>query len=92
MPLGVRFRTRFAVCCDLKRLVDHGLDDMVVEAYRFPPGAKPTPDFIAAVVLEGSAEVNGERLGKWDLFHPAGEGGGTVTFPEGGMIVAASIR
>jgi predicted ABC-type sugar transport system permease subunit len=52
---------------------------MVVEAYRFPAGAKLKPDFIAAVVLEGTPEVNGE-------------GAGTVTFPDGGMIVAASIR
>jgi hypothetical protein len=65
---------------------------MVVEAYRFPAGAKLKPDFIAAVVLEGTPEVNGERLGRWDLFHPVGEGAGTVTFPDGGMIVAASIR
>lgn len=72
MSLGSASEPGFAVCCDLKRLVDHGLDDMVVEAYRFPPGAKLTPDFIAAVVLEGSAEVNGERLGKWTFSIPPG--------------------
>jgi hypothetical protein len=77
---------------EVKRLVEEGLDGMVVEAHRFPAGARLTPDFIAAVVLEGAPEVNGERLGKWDLFHPVGDGGGTVTFPEGGMIVAAAIR
>jgi hypothetical protein len=77
---------------EVKLLVDSGLDDMVVEAWRFPPGAKLAPGFIAAVVLEGSPEVNGECLGKWDLVHPVGKGGGTVAFPEGGMIVAASMR
>jgi hypothetical protein len=77
---------------EVKVLIDHGLEDMLIEAYRYPPGAKVTPTFLAAVVMEGAPEVNGERLGKWDLFHPVGETPGTATFPDGGMILTVSMR
>lgn len=78
---------------EVKTLIDHGLETMLIEACRFKPGAEHAPGFIAALVFEGSPRVNGETLEAWDLIHPDGDGdAGTVSFPEGGTLLAVSVR
>ena len=78
---------------EVKVLVDHGLDRMLIEAYRFPAGASVKPRFLAALVVDGAPRVNGETLGKWDFVHRKIDGpSGSMDFPEGGMLLAVTMR
>ena len=78
---------------EVKVLVDHGLDRMLIEAYRFPAGASVTPGFLAALVVDGAPEVNGEALGKWDFVYRKIDGpSGRIDFPEGGTLLAITMR
>lgn len=78
---------------EVKTLVDRGLEKMLIEAYRFPAGATMAPSFLAALVVDGAPVVGSETLGAWDLFHSNGSGDpGTVSFPEGGTLLAVTMR
>jgi hypothetical protein len=90
---GIPWRPLASGDGEVKTLIDHGLETMLIEACRFKPGAEHAPGFIAALVFEGSPRVNGETLEAWDLIHPEGDGdAGTVSFPEGGTLLAVSVR
>jgi hypothetical protein len=66
---------------------------MLIEAYRFPPGAAYAPRFLATLVFEGALKIGDETLEAWDLIHPSGEGNpGTASFPDGGTVLAVSMR
>lgn len=77
---------------EVKTLIDHGLEDMRIEAYRFRPGAAHAPGFLAALVFEGSAMIGDEGLEAWDLMHPSDGDPGTVSFPDGGTLLAVTMR
>ena len=78
---------------EVKTLVDHGLETMLIEAYRFPSGAAITPTFLAAVVLDGAPRIGDDTLGTWDFFHRNGDANpGVVAFPDGGTLLAVTMR
>ena len=78
---------------EVKTLVDHGLDRMLVEAFRFAPGAVVRPTFLAALVVDGAPEIGGETLGTWDfVYGKEGEDPGTIAFPSGGTLLAITMR
>jgi len=54
---------------ETKTLVDRGVKNLLVEAMRFPAGSRHTPTFLAALVVEGNVEVDGEKLGTWDFVY-----------------------
>jgi hypothetical protein len=66
---------------------------MLIEAYRFPAGASIKPPFLAALVVEGEPQVNGETLGTWDFVHRKIDGpSGEIAFPKGGTLLAVTMR
>jgi len=78
---------------EVKTLVDRGVGRLLLEAYRFPPGAEFAPRFLAALVVDGTPEVGGEKLGAWDFVHRNGnDDPGTISFPGGGTLLAVTMR
>jgi anti-sigma factor ChrR (cupin superfamily) len=80
-----------------KTLVDDVAGRLQVQALRFAPGATVEahahPHLQAGLILEGSAEIEGERLGVWDLVYAArGESHGPMSFPEGALVLALNLR
>jgi hypothetical protein len=57
-----------------KTLVDHGCGRVLLEALRVDAGAQiDKPAMLAAIVVDGEAAIDNERLGPWDFFYvPAG--------------------
>jgi hypothetical protein len=79
---------------EVKTLVDRGLGKLLLQAVRFPAGARMTrPTMLAALVLEGEASIGDERLGPWDFFYAprAGEFA-PADFPRGATLLAVSMR
>lgn len=78
---------------EVKTLVDHGVGRLLLEAYRFQPGATCEPGFLAALVVDGAPVVNGETLGTWDFIYRDGTGeAGTITFADGGTLLGITMR
>ncbi len=78
----------------LKTLIDHGLGRLLLEVQRFAPGAKLVqPQITAALVVDGSASVAGERLGVWDFFYvTTGAEHDIIGFPDGGTLLSVTMR
>jgi hypothetical protein len=78
---------------EVKTLVDRGVGRLLLEAYRFPAGAVFAPPFLAALVVDGTPEIGGDRLGTWDFLYRNGGGDpGTIDFPNGGTLLAVTMR
>ena len=78
---------------EVKTLVDRGVGRLLLEAYRFSAGAVFAPGFLAALVVDGALEVGGESLATWDfVYRKNGEDPGTIAFPEGGTLLAVTMR
>lgn len=78
---------------EVKTLVDRGLGKMLIETYRFPAGAEIKPRFLAALVVDGAPKVGGETLGTWDfVYRDAEKVPGTIAFPNGGTLLAVTMR
>jgi hypothetical protein len=79
---------------EAKTLVDHGVGRLLLQALRFAPGAKLAhPPMLAALVVEGSAIIEDEKLGEWDFFYvPRGAEHGTISFADGATLLAVSMR
>lgn len=80
----------------VKTLLDSGAGRLLVQVLKFQPGASVPhhshPEVQAALVVEGSAEVEGERLGVWDLLYvPSGAPHGPISFPEGATLLAWTL-
>jgi hypothetical protein len=81
----------------VKTLVDHGSGRLLLQALRFLPGTRAAahayPQMHSALVVEGSADIDGETLGLWDFIHVAG---GVerrpISFPDGATLLAVSLR
>ena len=84
---------RSAEGVDVKTLVDRGAGRLLVEAMRFSPGTQHAPQFLGALLVEGSAVVGRETLGEWDFVY-AGEGKArsSLTFPRGATLLALTMR
>jgi hypothetical protein len=79
---------------EAKTLVDHGLGKLLVEVLRFAAGAKlHDPQITAGIVTVGSAKVEDEDLGIWDFVYvPKGGPHGSIDFPQGGEMLAVTMR
>ena len=79
---------------DRKTLVDRGCGTVLLEALRAPAGATfAEPRILAAIVVEGSAEIEDETLGPWDFFYASPrEKHASVTFPEGATLLTVTLR
>jgi hypothetical protein len=79
---------------EAKTLVDHGVGRLLLQALRLEPGATLTnPPMLAALVVEGGATIENERLGEWDFFYvPRGIEHTTIGFPDGATLLAVSLR
>jgi quercetin dioxygenase-like cupin family protein len=78
---------------EIKTLVDRGLGRLLLEAYRFAPGATFTPGFLAALVVNGAPQVGDQTLGTWDfVYRDEGAGADVMSFPNGGTLLAVTMR
>ena len=81
---------------EAKTLVDRGCGRLLVEVLRFAPGgtvaAKALAKMHSALVVEGSAEIDGVTLGVWDFMRVMDAGHGAVTFPQGATLLALTLR
>jgi hypothetical protein len=61
---------------------------------RFAPGAKlAQPKITAALVVDGSASVAGEKLGAWDFVYVnKDEAHDAIGFPEGATLLCVTMR
>ncbi len=79
-----------------KTLVDRGCGRLLVEALRFAPGGSVAANALAkmhsALVVTGSAEIDGVSLGVWDFMQVVDTGHGAVTFPQGATLLALTMR
>jgi quercetin dioxygenase-like cupin family protein len=78
----------------VKTLIDHGLGRLLMELFRFEAGATwPNPPVLAALVVEGEAVIDGEKLGVWDFSYlPAGAQRGAMKFPREALLLTATMR
>ena len=68
---------------EVKTLIDHGVGKLWVEAMRFAAGSRHEPKFLAALVVDGSVQVDGQTLGKWDLVYAdEGDARSTLAFDQ----------
>lgn len=79
-----------------KTLIDGVLGRLRVSALRFAPGGlvggHAHEAMQAAVVVEGSADLDGERLDVWDLMYAApGATHGPVAFPDGALLLVWTL-
>lgn len=77
-----------------KTLVDHGCGRLLLQALRVGKGGKiEKPSMLAAIIVDGCAEVEGEPLGAWDFFYATpGVGHSSVGFPTGATLLAVTMR
>lgn len=78
----------------VKTLVDHGLGKLLLQVLQFPARARMSrPAMLAALVVNGEANIDGERLGAWDFFYaPAGVEHAAVDFPNETTLLAVTLR
>jgi hypothetical protein len=78
---------------EVKTLVDRGVGKLLVAAMRFDAGASLEPTFLAALVVEGQASVNGETLGVWDfVYADEGERRATIRFTAPCTLLTLTMR
>jgi hypothetical protein len=78
---------------EIKTLVDRGVGRLLVQALRFGAGARLEPTFLAALVVEGSADVNGETLGTWAfVYADEGDARASMNFAQGATLLALTLR
>jgi hypothetical protein len=78
---------------EIKTLVDRGVGRLLVHAIRVKPGARIEPQFLAALVVEGSASVKGETLGVWDfVYADEDDERAAMNFPQGATLLALTMR
>lgn len=78
---------------EVKTLVDRGIATLLVEAMRFPAGARHTPSFLGALVVDGRVEVEGESLGEWDfVYADQGDDRAELSFAGDTTLLAMTLR
>ena len=78
---------------EVKTLVDRGVQTLLVEAMRFPAGARHTPAFLGALVVGGRVDAGGEELGVWDfVYADEGDGRSELCFAGDTTLLALTLR
>lgn len=77
-----------------KTLVDRGVGRLLLQALRLTPGVTLTqPTMLAALVVEGSATIDGETLGARDFFYvESGQKHAPIEFPHGATLLAVTLQ
>jgi hypothetical protein len=80
-----------------KTLVDHGAGRLLVQARRCAPDAAiaagACQNMQVLLLVEGSALIENETLGVWDLIRmPSGIEHGAVCFPDGATLLAVTLQ
>src|SRR5687767_3525387 len=77
-----------------KILVDRGCGKLLLEALKAPAHSTiREPRILAALVVDGGAQIEQERLGAWDFFYvTSNEKHVPVRFPEGATLLAVTLR
>lgn len=80
-----------------KILVDHGAGRLLLRAVKFAPGAvlaaHTHPYMQASLIVEGGAEIGGERFGVWDYFYQRkGVTHGPIGFAQGATLLSVAMR
>ena len=79
---------------ETKTLVDRGCGRVLLRALRATTDSRmDTPSFRAAIVVEGAAKVDDERLGAWDFFYadPRGDHA-PLTLAVGTTLLTVTLR
>jgi len=78
---------------EAKTMVDAEFVKLRVEALRAVAGAYLTqPGMLAALVVEGEAVIEDERLGAWDFFYvPKGIQHAPISFPRGATLLTVTL-
>ena len=78
---------------EAKTLVDAQFVNLRVEALRAAADARLTnPRMLAALIVEGEAIIEDERLGAWDFVYvPAGVDHAPVSFPHGATLLTVTL-
>jgi hypothetical protein len=78
----------------VKTLVDRGLGRLLLQALRFPAGASlERPAMLAALVVDGETEIDGEHLSTWDFFYAsAATDKAPVEFRSDTTLLAVTLR
>lgn len=78
---------------EVKTLVDHGVGQLWVEAMRFAPGSRHEPKFLAALVVDGGVEADGQTLGKWDfMYADEGDARSSLAFTQDATLLAFTMH
>jgi hypothetical protein len=79
---------------EVKTLIDHGLGRLLLELRRYAPDSTlGDPGITAALVVEGSAAVAGETLGKWDFMYVhQNVKHDPIAFPGGATLLCVTMR
>lgn len=79
---------------ETKTLVDHGCGRLLLQAMRIPAGAQiAKPGMLAALIVEGTATIEDERLGSWDFFYAEpGAEHAPVRFPAGATLLTVTLQ
>lgn len=77
-----------------KTLVDKGVGRLLLQAVRWAPGTKMLkPAMLAALVVDGTAVIDGETLGEWDFFYVCGDvEHGIIEFPRATTLLTVAMR
>jgi hypothetical protein len=77
-----------------KTLVDRGCGRLLLQALRIRPGGTiERPTMLAAIVVDGSAVIEDERLGAWDFFYADEDAEhAPVRFPTGATLLTVTMR
>ncbi len=81
----------------MKTLVDHGAGCLMLTAMRLSAGftvpVGSRPHMQAALIVEGSAVIDGETLNVWDfMYMAAGVPHGPIRFPHGATLLMVAMR
>jgi hypothetical protein len=77
-----------------KTLIDHGCGKLVLQALRAAAGARmERPGVLAAIVVDGEAVIEDERLGAWDFFYVSeADDHAAIAFPGGATLLTVTLR
>ena len=89
---GIAWENDAANGCEAKLLLDGGVGPLQLRVLRFRPGAETVCRFHAALVVEGGARIGDAEFGVWDFVRVHGAATECMRFPDGGVLLAASLR
>ncbi|HSQ04448.1 MAG TPA: cupin domain-containing protein [Burkholderiales bacterium] len=78
--------------CEVKTLLERGVGPLLLQVLRYAPGSQTSTRFHAALLVEGTASVDGTELGVWDFLRVPEKSDARLSFPNGAVLLAASLQ